>query len=252
MPLQTLIEFGLSEKQATIYLALLSLGAAGATQIAESTRINRSSVYVALKSLLDKGFVTSTPVTNPHNEVTVLEFAAASPDAFLKVAKDRSRQLQALHANIQTLVPELKALHKDTRHTPKVYVYQGAQALEYPPVLLEEQMTRGMKTCRFYGLDKALLKADKAGLKLHAILARTPRDRAGAARNQGGGGISGRFMAIPPEKFNRFPHELPALAIYEDKITFFSKEPVLVVIENKPFADVLKNLFDLAFKERRQ
>ena len=52
-----LINFGFSEKEAKIYLALLELEAATVFETAKLSGVNRSSAYVVLEALKKKGFV---------------------------------------------------------------------------------------------------------------------------------------------------------------------------------------------------
>ncbi len=52
---QQIIDLGLSEKEADIYLTLLSMGSSTIDALAKETKIKRSTVYVQLKTLLKKG-----------------------------------------------------------------------------------------------------------------------------------------------------------------------------------------------------
>ena len=77
-----LTEFGLSEKEAKVYLALLELEVATATEIAKNSNIKRSSTYVVLESLKEKGLVGTT------EEKRIQRFVASSPDFLLYQAQD--------------------------------------------------------------------------------------------------------------------------------------------------------------------
>ena len=57
--LQTLQQIGLSEKEARVYIAALSLGPATADQLAKQTGINRSTTYVHIKSLMAMGLMST-------------------------------------------------------------------------------------------------------------------------------------------------------------------------------------------------
>ena len=56
--LEKLQKFGLSEKEAKIYLALLELGTATVSDIAEKAEINRSNTYVLLNSIAERDLVS--------------------------------------------------------------------------------------------------------------------------------------------------------------------------------------------------
>ena len=59
MPTDTLIKFGLSEKEASVYIALLELEVAVVQEIASAAGINRSSTYVVLEALQKRGLVNT-------------------------------------------------------------------------------------------------------------------------------------------------------------------------------------------------
>lgn len=55
--IKVLIELGLSESEATTYLALLKLGGSLASTVAKEIGIKRTTIYAILKTLASKGFV---------------------------------------------------------------------------------------------------------------------------------------------------------------------------------------------------
>jgi sugar-specific transcriptional regulator TrmB len=55
-----LIEIGLTEKEARVYLAALELGSATAQQIAAKATVERPSTYLAIEALKKKGLVSDT------------------------------------------------------------------------------------------------------------------------------------------------------------------------------------------------
>ncbi len=57
-PKTLLKSFGLTEKEATLYLANLELGDSSPADIAKRAQINRSTAYVLLDGLVEKGFVS--------------------------------------------------------------------------------------------------------------------------------------------------------------------------------------------------
>ncbi len=57
---QALVDIGLTEKEAAVYLTLLRFGTRPTTFVAHKAGLNRGSAYVALHSLLAKGLVAKT------------------------------------------------------------------------------------------------------------------------------------------------------------------------------------------------
>ena len=54
-----LIELGLSEKEASVYLASLELGASSVQKISQQAKINRATTYVIIESLSKKGLMST-------------------------------------------------------------------------------------------------------------------------------------------------------------------------------------------------
>jgi sugar-specific transcriptional regulator TrmB len=103
--LKQLQNFGLSEKEGKIYLALLELEMATVFEVAK-VRINRSSAYVVLEALKKKGLVGIS------DDKKVRKYIAASPETLLHSAKTAAQKQEALKDGIESIIPELKALYK--------------------------------------------------------------------------------------------------------------------------------------------
>ncbi len=73
-----LIEFGLSEKEAKTYLALLELEVATVSEVSKTANINRSSAYVVLESLKKKG------LAGISDDKNIRRYIAASPDLLFR------------------------------------------------------------------------------------------------------------------------------------------------------------------------
>lgn len=107
-------EFGLSAKEAVVYLAALQLGRAGVQAIAKQAQIHRVSVYDILQTLINKGLI---------NQVAV------GKKRYLE-AVDPDKLYQSLHDKEITLIkllPELRALQNKGGHKPKVMYYEGKE-----------------------------------------------------------------------------------------------------------------------------
>ena len=57
MIVENLLQFGLNEKEISVYLSLISLGPAPVKLISKQARVNRGTTYDILKSLIDQGLV---------------------------------------------------------------------------------------------------------------------------------------------------------------------------------------------------
>src|SRR3990167_4339371 len=80
-------QLGLNERHAAIYLACLELGSASVQKISEKSGLARSTCEFALKSLVEKGFVTSFKKKNVKN------FSPEDPKKLVSLAKERVRTI---------------------------------------------------------------------------------------------------------------------------------------------------------------
>ncbi|TLZ97433.1 MAG: TrmB family transcriptional regulator, partial [Methanobacteriota archaeon] len=87
-----LMEHGLTEYQARVYLTLLDLGAATATQISPLSKVPRTRIYATMQQLHQKGLVQILPETP-------LRYEPVSFDAYLRALGDdlrsRAKQIDA-------------------------------------------------------------------------------------------------------------------------------------------------------------
>lgn len=257
MPLKTLMEFGLSEKEAKTYIALLELGVAGANDIAGKTGINRSSSYVVLETLKQRGLVTMAVDKN-----NLQKYVAATPDILLRLAEDKARKQMDVKEKIEKAVPELKVLHKDMRLRPKVYVFTDKEAIRQCYYdTFDEQVAKGMKKFRVYEdmspltrlLPPDFIKNDvesikKSGARMYLISPDIDTSKTIIEQYKKMGSRD-KFAIIPQTKFNRVKKSILSFSIHENKIEFFSPDSFAVIIENQEIADTLKNIFDLAWDE---
>lgn len=247
---KNLIEFGLSEKEAKVYLAALELEVATVNEIAKKADVKRSSTYVVLESLKKKGLVGIS------DDKKIRKYVAASPELFLHEAENRAQKTQNLKDKISNILPELKALHKGTKHRPKVKVFEGKQGLR--EVYWDILRTPGVVDLRTFAdparifklfpdfMDQNIARIKK-GIKMYAI---NPATKESADLLEMPPRIGrDEFALIPKDKF-KFSSDI---AIYGNKIALaLPKEQFAIIIENKEIAEMLRNSFELAWEEAKR
>lgn len=133
----TLQSFGLTAAEVSVYLMLLQLGEATASEVAKKTGKNRTFTYDRLKKLGDSGLVSSIKKDNKKY------FKAAEPIQLLSILKEREEQ-------IQEILPELEKLHDTEKKEPNVEVYSGIKGVKTAcNIMLKEK-----KTIHLYGTIK--------------------------------------------------------------------------------------------------
>jgi sugar-specific transcriptional regulator TrmB len=107
----TLQNYGLSEKEARIYLTVLELGTSIASTIARRAELNRVTVYTILEDLKGDGIVNET------TKEGVKYYSVISPDILLK-------QLEQKYESFKEKVPELLAMSEKFGSRPKLNFYE--------------------------------------------------------------------------------------------------------------------------------
>lgn len=244
--IKKLSALGLPEKDADVYLTLLSAGAATVQEIATKTGINRSSLYVVLDRLMKRGFV------NIANSKAVRRYAAAPPERLALTAKEEAEQSTLLLQNLVALSPVLRATHKGSKFRPRIEVLEGVAGLQKGfenALLSKEKVMRVFSSVKeiFHSLPNYLpifvQQRLEKGLKMKGI---HPDDEASREMVRRMPNTLDEITLIPADKF-KFPSDF---GIYDEKVAFMShRPPFCVMIQSKEIAEVMKVAFDLAQKE---
>lgn len=107
-------EFGLSIKEASVYLACLKLGPASVQNIAKEAGIHRVSTHDILNELIARSFVQQTS----EGKKRLLE--AVDPDKIYQ-------SLHSKEISFINLLPELHAIQNKKTKKPKVLYYEGKE-----------------------------------------------------------------------------------------------------------------------------
>jgi len=230
-------QFGLKNKESTVYLAALELGTTTVSQIAKKAAIKRTTVYDILDSLIIKGLIGQTKKGKKRY------FYAEDPEKLHKLLEEKKSKLMEI-------LPQLKSIYNVSGTKPKIRYYEGKEGLRdvYRDTLtykgemqaflsenvlkylgeefMREYLKRRIKSkifARVIGPDTAEIRkykaADKKGLKITRIVDK-----------------------------KKYPFSIE-MNIYGNKIAFMSfKEELGIIIESNEIAKNMIALFDLAWK----
>ncbi len=109
-------QLGLSEKEAKIYLAALSLGTTSIAELAQAANVKRPTAYLAVEALTKRNFL----VAIPHGNKT--RYQPQDPAEVTSTADEIRRSL------LQAL-PELQARYVKSSKRPRVRFYEGKDKL---------------------------------------------------------------------------------------------------------------------------
>jgi len=112
----TLLTYGLSDKEAEIYIVALKLGEVTANKISNKTGFSRSTTYDILESLKRKGLINSIKKDKKYF------FIASNPEILITRLKEKEEL-------INEIIPELKQLQEFSSEHPLTTIYKGKTGL---------------------------------------------------------------------------------------------------------------------------
>ncbi len=110
---------GLSDKAALVYMAVLEMGSAFPSKIAEQTKLNRSTVYKILLDLSVKGLISEIEKNKK------LCYQVERPTKLVSFAKQQIRLAEEHYEQIQKILPEVEGLFSILPQKPKVRFFEG-------------------------------------------------------------------------------------------------------------------------------
>jgi sugar-specific transcriptional regulator TrmB len=121
--LQELQDIGLTEKEARVYLASLELGKTTADKIAKQAGIKRPTTYVQIKSLMEKGLMST------YEEGRKTCFAPESPELLKRLLLKQKDALQTKERDLSELLPELIRQFESAGERPVVRFFPGKEGI---------------------------------------------------------------------------------------------------------------------------
>lgn len=232
---------GFTDKEATVYLALLALGEADVTEIAQSAELKRSIVYVILEGLIKRGYAT------PLAKQKISRFAAVDPTKIFA-------HLSGLTKNFKEMLPVFRAISNRMDIKPKIHFFDTKEGV----ISVYREINESLEAY-FYSSIARLNKfiPDEVenwvnGLTnniyrhvgMH-ILENTLDDiKWGKRIRKFGQHVKLLTKGVPVEM---------DLSIYPNKIalTSLSGKPYIVVIESAALFNAMKTFFTLAWKSAK-
>ena len=242
--IETLKKFGLSTKEAKVYLSMIELGTAPVSDIAKKARINRSTTYVLLQSLAERGLISTSDHT--HGRL----YTPAPPERIVHYLEETAKKYNGLVGIANSILPELKSMYVGVGPKPKVQFFEGLEGIQtaYEDTLTSNETIRAFASIE--NMHKALphyfpeYYKRRAAKKIHirAIFPDTPEAQERMKHNQ----EEAREAYLVPKELYSFS---PEINIYDNKIVFMSLvEKFALIIESHELADALKKAFDLSWE----
>lgn len=245
--LQALLTLGFSDKEASVYLALLQLGKGTVSEIGRKAQINRTTGYDILDSLVSRGLARIS------GKEPKQEYVAEPPDKILKLLEEQTKRDQEQLQAAKQIVPQLKSIHNQEGR-PQVRFYEGKEGLE---AVYEDTLTAKETILAYANVDdmhKALPNYfpkyyHRRANKKIAIRAILPNNQAGIARAKEDRFELRESALVPADKF----YFTPEINVYDNKVMIASwREKLGIIIESSEIADAMKKIFQLAWAEAKR
>ena len=232
---------GLTDKEASVYLALLELGTATVHPIAMKAGIKRPTTYLVLEQLQQKGMVSVVPRTSKAL------YTAESPE---KILTDLNKKQEL----VKRFLPNMLAMHNKKTEKPQMQLFEGKEGVleVYKKVFASPAVDFFCNISDVMGIFQDMPSelnqlALQHKIKVRELLTQDAADLAHARK-------------MPQHEFyeNRFvPTNLKFLTdnvFFGDSVAFFSYEPYLfvVVITSKNVTISLRTIFEMAWHSAAQ
>lgn len=247
--LALLEKFGLSKKEAQIYVALLELGPSSVAEVSKRSKVSRTNVYHILNSLTNTGLVSLAPA----DDSTKMVFSAENPSRILQMLRNERDKYERLYSEAESLVPELQSIYDKKDGKLKVRFFEGVEGVisAYEDTLTAKTEILASASVEyqhsfFPGYFPAYYhRRTKKGISVRCILA----DSEDSRRIQKLDETHIRKTLIVPSKFKISPE----INIYDNKVAIMSlKEKFSAIIESQEVAEAFKKLFELAYERAEE
>ena len=236
---------GLREKEAKIYLALLSLGESGAYRLAKKTGLKRPTAYVIVQELIEKGYIYEAPESRPQR------YVARPPELLMDRMEERLEEAKSA-------LPQLKALQKKGDTKLSALYFEGIRGLR-EALWYKLDEFEGKELVGFYAKAPDV---DKATHELFDEWATETAKRGVVIRGFAPDDLSLERYRSLDKKFLRDMHLIPhneysseiSIDVMGDitrLIDINGDQHQAIVIENPRFATAVKQIFEIMWKKMK-
>jgi len=240
MEIQVILKnFGLSEKEIAVYLALIELGPSSVRDIAAKSKVNRGTSYDILKSLINLGVVSY------YNKESKQYFIAEPPEKLLSAIDQKKENLDEVRKNVEQSLPLIKTLFEKQGGKPAVKLYEGAKGIRQ---ILEDVLSSGEKEYYLYSFstaeDRKSIYADMPDFSKKRITKKISVKIISLGEGGQLAGLDERKQMPAQGEEIKSTHEI----IYAGKVAHISLDdkdnPVGIIIQNEAIYQTQKLVFE--------
>ncbi len=241
-----LIEIGLSEKEAQVYLALLEVDSDSVSDIAKKTKINRTTVYPVLESLEEKKLVKEVSVKGKT------EYMAESPERLETYVEKRKAEFNELENKTHKMIPQFKGIMRGEGERPIVEFQEGRESMIRASKGFFTSEDKDGVSYMIYSRDKVEETFNEKERKTASKERVAKNIETKVIYNYKKGDISGSLG----NRIRVSEEEYPIgsqITVYKDRIRIYTygDSPSILNIKSKDIAQTLVTLFKMAMANKK-
>lgn len=241
-----LLQLGLSDKEALIYISTLDSDNSSIPSLAASTGLSRGTVYDLVEKLKEKSFLTEVRKGKRRSLI-----AENPTNRLYSILDDKHTEIQKSKKIVESILPSINLLVKND-FKPEIRIYEGEKGFRkvWDEILSYEgkeflSIARIETYIKFMGeefLTEIQERKKKLGFTSRAINENSPS----AQKMKGDDEKYFRETRLAPKEFHFPSSEI----IFGDKIAMFStrEENIIVVIKSRDFAETHRQYFEMLWK----
>lgn len=248
-PLKTLLlDAGLSDKEAKVYLVLLEKGTLSAPEIVKASGLKKGITYTILHKLALEELVVQ------FERDKKLHYQPSDPTKLKAMVERRKKAMDEVAKRIDSSLPALTSSYKLAVGKPTIQYYEGEEGIK---AVFENIYGKKEKDPNVYGcvdlekantvfpsyiINKLIPKRIRNKIVAHTFIANSPLAQEIANKDA----QELRQSVLLDKTIYPLPAEID---VYEDKVAMLSFERnqfIGILITNQAFADSLRSIFRLA------
>ncbi|MFA5155013.1 MAG: helix-turn-helix domain-containing protein [Patescibacteria group bacterium] len=236
-----LIQAGLTEKQAKIYLACLELGKAKVPEIARKSGIKRTTAYGILDELAALGLVSL------FSKGKMKFFQAQEPGAILGIIENRKKVMEAI-------LPDLNHLLASYGLRPRLQFFEGREGVKR---IYEDTLKCRSKKVQQIVRVKDFIEFAGRQFSASYIKRRAENNIVSYALHPKSDDVHDEVYGQESDRWKRHVRYLPPNMFYASMIMIYDFKVAMIsttaenfgfIIESKEFSNTLRSYFDFLWQ----
>lgn len=238
-------EIGLSDKEASVYVALLAVDNDSVVDLATKTKINRTTIYPVLESLAKKGLISEVKVDKK------VRFQAEPPERLETFVERVKLQITEQQKRLKDIIPQLRTIYKEDSEKPLAKFFEGKEGVisMTEELLMSEDNDKTMYMVYNKDMLEKLFSESDTNRFRELRIKKKVVGKSIYTYSKGELDPTvnlGNRLRVDEKKY---PVSCD-ITIHGNKVRIATLKSSLggIMIYNKDFADTMKSLFELAFK----